>query len=126
MPAGLAFGAMVSTGMTLLLAAVLAKLIASEIIEEGNIGYGVMILLLASSFLGAISAYGKIKRQRLVVCLLSGVLYMVILLAITALFFGGQYDAVGVTLLLVLGGCLSAGLIGIREKRGGKRGKIRV
>lgn len=126
MSTGLAFGAMISVCVMLLLAAALAKLIASGILEEGWIGYGVMILLLVSSFSGAISSYRKIKRQRLIVCLMSGILYMAILLAVTALFFGGQYETVGVTIFLILGGCLSAGFIGIREKRGGKRGKIRL
>lgn len=119
-PAGLGLGAAISVGLTIVLAWVLAKLILSETILEGHIGYGVMILLLISSFCGAFTAQSKIKRQRLVMCILSGILYLVILLAITALFFGGQYDAVGVTTLLVLGGSVTAGLIGKREKKAGK------
>lgn len=126
MPAGLLFGAAVSMTITLLSAAVLAKLTAAEVIEESRIGYGVMIMLLAASFVGAMGAYFKIKRQRLAVCALSGVIYFLMLLCITALFFGGQYEAVGVTGALVLGGSLTAGILGSVPKRGGKRGKIKL
>lgn len=125
MPAGLAMGGLVSLLMTLLMAACLAKLVDTEVLKEENIGYGVMVLLMASSVLGALTAYGKIKRQRLLVCMLSGAVYMGILLSITALFFGGQYEAVGVTTLLVFGSSMVIALLGLREKRGGNRKKRR-
>ncbi|MEE0111040.1 MAG: TIGR04086 family membrane protein [Oscillospiraceae bacterium] len=123
MPAGLTLGAMTSLGLTLLIAAILAKLIDAEKLPWENVGYGVMLLLLVSSFLGAIVSYGKVKRQRLAVCLMSGAVYFGLLLCMTALFFGGQYEAVGVTAALVLGGSGTAGLIGLREKRGGNHRK---
>lgn len=125
-PAGLAFGASVSVLMTLMMAAVTAKLISAQMIEETSIGYGIMLILLSSSFTGALTAACKVKRQRLLVCALSGAVYLVILLSVTALFFGGQYEAVGVTSLLVFGGCTAAGFVGIREKRGTRSRKIRM
>lgn len=125
-PAGLAFGAVVSLGVTILSAALLAKLVDSEMLAEENIGYGIILLLLAASFTGAMTSYIRIKRQRVLVCLLSGVVYFAMLLSITALFFGGQYDAVGVTAILVLGGSAAAALLGLRDSRGGKRKKIRI
>lgn len=126
MPAGLALGGAVSLGVTLIAAGILAKLVETEALAEENIGYGVMILLLIASMLGAMVAFGKIKRQRLLVCLLSGLVYMAILLSITALFFGGQYEAVGVTALLVIGGSMVTALLGFHEKRGGKRRKVKL
>lgn len=126
LPAGLAMGGITSLGITLLLAALLAKLLETETIAEENIGYGIMILLLTASALGALVSFSKVKRQRLLVCLLSGLVYLAILLSITALFFGAQYEAVGVTALLVIGGSLVAGLLGLREKRGGKRHKVKI
>ena len=125
LPAGLAYGTVISLGITLVSAAVIGKLVDMEKMSWENVGYGVMVLLLAASFLGAVAAYGKIKRQRLPVCLLSGLLYYGTLLLITALFFGGQFEAVGVTAALVLAGSGTAGLIGMRESRGGKKRKIR-
>lgn len=122
-PVGLFYGAITSMGTTLLIAGILAKLIDGEAMAWENIGYGIMLLLLLASFLGANVASGKIKRQHLLICLMSGMTYMAILLSITALFFGGQYDGIWVTLLLVLGGSLSAALLRTHEKRGGKRYK---
>ncbi len=123
MPSGLAFGAGVSLCITLFFTALIAKLVEAEKMRLEQIGYGVMIMLMTASFLGALLAAGKIKRQRLMVCMLSGVIYFGILMSITALFFGGQYEAVGVTGVLVMGGAMLAVLTGAHEKRGGRRRK---
>lgn len=120
MPAGLLFGTVVSVGMTLLAVGLIAKLVSSEFMMETQIGYGIMAALLAASFGGAMGASAKIKRQRLLVCALSGLIFFLLLLAITALFFGGQYEAVGVTGVLIFGGSMLAALSG-----GGTVGKGR-
>lgn len=126
MPAGLVFGAAISLGVTLLAAAVLAKLVDMEKLAWENIGYGIMILLLLASFSGAMAAFAKIKRQRMLVCAISGAVYFGILLSITALFFGGQYDSVGVTAALVLAGSIAAGLLGLRDGGNRKGRKVRM
>lgn len=120
MPAGLLQGALVSIGITLSIAAILAKMLDSEKIGWENIGYGIVFLLLTASFLGAIAAYRKIKRQRIVVCAASGAIYFCVLLAVTALFFGGQYDGILVTFALIFTGSIMAGLLGLGH-RGPKR-----
>jgi len=97
MPAGLLFGTLISMGVTLLAVGLIARLASSEYLKETQIGYGIMLTLLAASFAGALAAVGRIKRQRLMVCALSGLIFFLALLSITALFFGGQYEAVGVT-----------------------------
>lgn len=125
MPAGLGTGTAVSVGLTVLLAGILAQLVLSQILPEAYIGYGVMVLLLGSSLAGAAVAAGKIKRQRILVCIFSGALYLLVLLGITALFFGGQYEAVGTTALLVMGGALTAGILGMNERRPQKGRKLR-
>jgi dolichol kinase len=58
------------------------------------------------------------------VCLISGMIYFCVLLSITALCFGGQYQGIGVTGLVVLCGSCCAGLMGLREKKQGRKGKI--
>lgn len=126
MPGGLAFGGLSSLAVTLIFAAILAKLIEAETLPETSIGYGVMVLLLLASFVGALVASGRIKRQRLLVCLASGLIYFLLLLSMTALFFGGQYSAVWQTALLVLCGSMLAAMMHLREKRGGKRPKIKL
>lgn len=125
MPAGLALGGAVSLIITLLLAAIIAKMVSAEKLAEENIGYGVMVLLFAASATGALVANGRIKRQRLLVSGLSGLVYVGILVSITALFFGGQYEAVGVTVLLVLGGSTVTALFAKNPKRAGKGRKAK-
>lgn len=124
MPMGLLLGSGVSMAVTLGAAAVLAKLLDSEKLAWENVGSGIVVLLIAASFLGAMVSCGRIKRQRLLVCAASGALYFGMLLAITALFFGGQYEAVWVTGLLILAGSGGAVLPGLRG--GGKRRKIKL
>lgn len=121
-PGGLALGAGVSVAVTLVLSAIIAKLVQMEALRQDKIGYAVMVLLITASSLGAAIAQGKVKHQRVLVCMLSGLIYYVILICITALFFGGQYTGFGVTGLLILGGAGTTALLsGRRKGRGGKR-----
>ncbi len=125
MSGGLASGGITSLGFTLLYVFVLAKALDMQVIAWEKIGYYIMVMLVLSSALGAIVSVSRIKRQRLMVSFLSGIIYFAILMSITALFFGGQYEAVGITALLILAGAVCVGLLGIRKNRGGKR-KIAV
>ena len=125
-PGGLAVGGMFSLLITILGSAIIAKLVDSEIMAENSIGYGIMAILLAASWFGAMVSFGQVRRRRVMICLLSGGIYMLILLGITALFFGGQYSGVGETGLMVLCGSALAILPEFRrESRAGKK-KIRI
>lgn len=125
-PAGLAYGLLISLTVTVAGAAVLAWLIHREILPEGQTGYGVMVLLLLASWLGAMAARGKTKRLRLAVCLASGGVYFLSLLVMTALFFGAQYSGVGETGLLVFCGAILAAFTGLRRKTGRKPIKLKI
>lgn len=125
-PAGLAAGITVSFLITLFGVILTAKLIEEEIFKEDYVGYAVMVILITASFAGAIISRNRIKRQYLIVCGLSGILYFLMLLSITALFFGGQYEAVGVTGILIFGGSMLPLLIQNRKKTSDKRRKIRL
>lgn len=125
-PIGLLTGGVTALASTLALTAVLAKLMEGEILPEENIGYGVMILLLVSAFLGSAIACKRVKRRYLLTAALTGVVYVGILLSITALFFGGQYSGVGVTALLVLCGSLLAAMLFSRDGKGRKPRKSKV
>lgn len=126
MPGGLAQGGMVSLGMTLILCAVLAKLLDSQMLPQENTGYGIMIIVVLSAWSGAAFASGRIRRRILMVCALSGVIYYGILLSITALFFGGRYSGAGETALLVICGSMLAFLLRIPHKSGVKRRKVKI
>ena len=123
MPMGLTTGLVTSLGITILLAALSAKMVDMQWIEEKDIGYCAMVILLAAPYGGAVTAQNRIKRQRLLVCAISGGLYFLVLMGITALFFGGQYEAVGVTSLLIVGGTALSVLSGGQHNRAGKRRK---
>lgn len=123
MPAGFAIGTCVSLCMTFFLSIFLAKMVSTERMEWENIGYGIMAILFTTSIIGAKSTCMMIKRQKLVICIVSGVLYWVGLLLITALFFGGQYSGVGVTGAIILCGC---GIVCIGELKGQRSKKVGI
>lgn len=120
-PGGVLLGACAALLWTIAAAAILGILIGREILPEQAIGYGSIMILLSASFLGSLLAWGKVKHQRAVVCLSTGAAYLIILLSMTALFFGGQYEAIGVTVLLVLAGCAVVILMGMGQGKGGSR-----
>lgn len=122
-PVGLAVGTISSILLTLACTTILAKMVDKGKIQWENIGYGIMVQTMVSSFVGAKIAYMRVKRQRLLICLLSGAIYYSVLIAIAAVFFGGQYDGMAVTALLVLAGCTSASLLGLRF---GKTGQHKI
>ena len=116
-PVGLAYGAVTATVVTLLLSAITAKLIDQELLGWEKAGYAVLLILLVASCLGAMVTAGKGKRQKLLMCLAAGGVYYGILLAATALFFGGQYSGVIETGLLVFCGSMLAAFTGNTGKK---------
>lgn len=126
MAGGLAAGALVTMAVTVVGSAVLAKLISGEIIPQSGTGYGVMVMLILASWAGAITSRRKIRRRKLMVCMASALIYFGLLLLITALFFGGQYDGVGETALLILCGTALALIPGPRRKTGRNPKKFRM
>ena len=118
MPVGLTLGAIGSLVITLILAVIGAKLVESGAVTEGAIGYIAMVTLFLASFVGAVIAVGSIKRQKLMVCALAAMIYYCVLLSMTALCFGGQYQGMGVTALMVLCGGGIAAMTVMRQGRG--------
>lgn len=110
-PSGLAIGAGVSILVTVLVSLIGAQMIMSEILPQEQIGYCSMAALLSGTILGAVTASAKVKHRKLLVCTLSGGVFLCILLAVTALFFGGQYEGFGVTAITVVIGCGAAAIL---------------
>ena len=104
-PVGLGLGAAASLLITFAGAALTAWLIVSEKIGEGTAGYAIMVILALASAAGSFVAVHLVKRLRLQVCMLTGGIYYLTLLAMTALLFGGQYQGMGVSAIIILGGC---------------------
>ena len=124
-PAGLGVGLLVAVVVTLTGAAFTAWLIASEKIGEGNADYAAMVILGVAAALGALSAAWLVKKQRLQVSILSGLCYYVTLLGMTALFFEGQYQGMGVTAIIVLAVCAIIAFLPTKDSQNrGKRKRI--
>ena len=124
-PAGLAAGAAVSLLMTFAICLLGGWMIGSELISQQAIGYCSIVALLASVIFGSITAWKKIRRKRLLVCVASAVVYFMILTLITLLFFDGGYKGMGVTFITVLMGAAVSVLVTDRPKKS-KSGKRRM
>ena len=97
MGAGLALAGGVSMLMTLMMSAIIAFLADAAV------------------------AIHKIRRRKLLVAGASGLIYFACLLGITALFFGGQYQGIGVTGLMILCGSALPLLRGEKGRGGVKK-----
>lgn len=126
MPAGFAIGLCFSLCATLILSAILAKFVSAEKLEWETIGYGIMMILLITSVIGAKATCMMIKRRKLISCMLAGLFYWLALLITTALFFGGQYSGMGVTGLIILCGSALVCLLELRGEKGRKANSRRI
>lgn len=123
-PAGLGIGAIVALLITLMGAALVAYLIASEKAGEGIIGYASMVIMAAATATGSWIAVSLVKRLRLQMCMMMGGCYYLLLLAMTALLFGGRYEGMGLSALVILAACAVVAFSPIsKSKISGKRKK---
>ena len=109
---GLALGAGVCMVMTLTLTAGGAAVISAGTLPESAMGYIAMIVLFLSSLAGTTVGAAGMNEKRLYICLSIVALYFAMLLAMTALFFGGQYDGVGASVLMLLPGAILGAMVG--------------
>lgn len=102
---------------------VVAGLASSGTIKEDRMDHWVALAHFISSILGSSAVIGKIRENRFVISLLVGVVYIAVLLSITALFFNGEYKSVLVTMFVVISGCFAATIV---NNGGRKAGKTRI
>lgn len=116
-PKGIGIGAAVSIMTTVLGVAIAGWLLSAEKIGESSIGYITVMLLLLSSILGAFTSVCTIKQKRVPVCVITGGVYLLSLLAINALFFHGTYSGVGESALVILAGVLTVAILGLKSDK---------
>ena len=87
---------------------VMAALMESTKINESAVGYYVVFIHLISILSGVRTVLRKQNEHKLYTSLFLGLLYWVMLLAMTALFFGCQYQGISVTIAVVMTGCVIA------------------
>ena len=117
MAAGVLIGVIVSLFVMLLGSGLFAWLISAEKMDESVMAYGTILILLLSTSVGCWIASKKIGRLRIQVCLLTGGSYYLVLLSITMLFFGGQYQGIGIATILVILASGMTALLGLRMKK---------
>ena len=118
------FGALTSLGIFLLLALVLTWLVTRETLPVGQAPKAVWAALALAALLGALLAEKRVGQMALLTGAATALVFFLVLLSGTALFFGGQYAGLLGNGLSVLAGGLAAGLLGAREKKPRKhRGK---
>lgn len=118
-----AAGVLLGAAWTLLCAVVLAKLIDSGVMPIEKVGYGSMAAVLSAVFAGASLAGRKAGHMVVQAAAISGVAYFLCLLLVNAMFFGGSYSGMAVTLVLVALAVVMAILAA--GKGSGKRGRRR-
>lgn len=116
-PTGMAVSAVISILATLIMSAGIASYLNMEKITWEQAGYWIMGMLFTAAFLSGKCAYSVIKRQRLAVSVMSGLLYWGMLLCITALFFGGSFEAIWETGGIIAAGCSTAALVTLPKNR---------
>ena len=116
----LASGVVASMLSAVILCGVLAYLVASERISENSIGYGVMALLG-----GCISKYRE-RNRGILCCVVSGIMFLFMLVGVTALFFNGEFRGVIPNTSMILCGSAVAAILykpSLRKSRGVHSGK---
>lgn len=95
------------TGILFLMvsAAILSTLILNGSIPEKRINYFVLVLIVVSVFLGTMIGRKNAEEYKRIVCIITGIAIFCSLLFVTAVLFGGRYNGVGETGLLILCGC---------------------
>lgn len=122
---GIGIGIATSIIVSVAAAAAAAALVNSERMDIGNLSPTTAVIHILASFLGGWLASSLTGQKKLICVLGTAAGYLVVMLAITALLFDGQYQGVGLTILMVLIGAGAVILLGLRGKnRGNRKHKI--
>lgn len=121
LPAGIGIGVGTSLLASVTAVAVLAALVNAEKLNIGSITVVTALVHLISSFLGGWLATLLTKQKRLVTALSTAAGYLLVMIGMTALIFDGQYQGIGLALLMVFIGSGAVILLGMR----GNKGRIR-
>ena len=111
--------------LSLLLTALTAILVERGTVDIASLDALTAGILILSTVSGSLLASWVTGHHRLVVCMASGVVYFLLLLGGAILLCDGADGAVGVTAMLVLGSSCAAALMGLNERKGNCRHRLR-
>lgn len=124
MPMGILLGTMTGAAMLGIASLILAWLIHSGKVRVSTMGYISMGILLITAAAGSLLAILRVKRRKILVGLLTGGSLYAVLLGTNALFFGGHYQGMLTTALMIFVGSLTPAVLGMRgEVSSHKRAK---
>ena len=104
---------------TLMSTVIFAWMISKKVIPEENIIYCTMVILLISAITGSKIVTSKCdKKAATGICL--GIVYLAMMLIVTTIFFGAQYQRIGVTTIIVLVGCVLAAMLSKSDRKNHK------
>jgi len=106
---------------TIISITIFSGMILKEMIPENSKGYCAVAVLLISVTTGSSIAISN-SSDRVKTSLYVGIIYSVMLLAVTAVLFGAQYQGIGVTIFTVTIGCISTAIL---RKNSSKNFKFR-
>ena len=122
-PLSVLIGIGFATVLTLVGASLGAILLASERVDGESIRAIAIITVVISTAGGSWIATGIAKQHKPQICLITGTGYFLVLLAMTALFFGGAYEKIHIMLVAQLSASCLIGFTGIKSKN--RTSKIR-
>ena len=117
MIAAAAIGAGGSVLASLVLCALAAKLLSLEITSDSSVDMMVVGIVILTSAIGALTACRVCTNRRLPVCIVTGVVYYLVLIVCNIMLFDGAFRALGGTAIAVLGGCGAVALMGLKGER---------
>ena len=122
----LALGVVMSMVVTLICAAAFAAMISAGVIGENMVGYISNGILLLAAVIGSLTGVGKLQEKKLYWCLGIAVIYFLLLLAMTALFFDGRYDRITVTSFVLFLGAIGGAILGKGKGSGSNLRKRKI
>jgi len=123
-----AFGAAVSLITSVGCAAICAAAISYDIIHQRDIGYCAVFIILISSMCAGLISAGSDRDKRMYIGMLASILYAVELLLITMLFFGGEYQGIPITVIVIVTGYVLSIMVskkGMKQRKSMRRKKYR-
>lgn len=109
---GVGIGVGVSLLITMLLCACTATMIDKQIVSTQWSGGAALVVHLIAAFVGCMIAAKIAGKRRMIVCILTGIVYFLTLMAVSAAIYGGQYEGTLQGLGTTLGASALAGLLG--------------
>ena len=104
-------GAAAGFAFMLLCNGIVAWLVIAENLEESSAGYITLAVLLASAMIGGFSSIRRAPEGKLLASMITGGVYLALLVLLKLACFPGAWGGVGVTVGVVMGSSVATALL---------------